>query len=308
MSNVALFNPGNLPAFAKTRELSAMSRALAGGASGGKRISIKGGVFRLIDGGKELSTVEERYLDVVIVNAAPTVNRVWYAKKYDGDAVSAPDCWSADDKKPSPLSKDAQSASCATCPQNISGSGEGNSRACRFQQRLAVVLADDVTGAVMELTVPALSLFGKEVNGKLPLQAYAKWLSHNSVDIAMVVTRMSFDTSAESPKLFFKTMRWLTDDEYAQVVEQGKSAEAIDAVTVTFSASTKESAAVSAPAEFAGSRPKKAAPAPVAEEAAEEEAEAPAPVVKKTVAKTVPTAVAPKANLAATIAAWDDED
>ena len=27
------------------------------------------------------------------------------------------------------------------------------------------------------------------------------------------MTRMRFDTKSESPKLFFKTMRWLTEDE-----------------------------------------------------------------------------------------------
>jgi len=51
MSNVAVFNPSQVPAFAKKRgELSAVAKALAGGGAGGggKNISIKGGVFRLI--------------------------------------------------------------------------------------------------------------------------------------------------------------------------------------------------------------------------------------------------------------------
>ena len=73
MSNVAVFNPSQVPAFAKKRgQLSAVAKALAGGVGGGgKRISIKGGVFRLVAGGKEVAAIEERYLDVVIVNAAP---------------------------------------------------------------------------------------------------------------------------------------------------------------------------------------------------------------------------------------------
>ena len=58
MSNVAVFNPSQVPAFAKKRgELSAVAKALAGGGAGGggKNISIKGGVFRLIASGKEVA-------------------------------------------------------------------------------------------------------------------------------------------------------------------------------------------------------------------------------------------------------------
>ena len=54
MSNdMALFNPNQMPAFAKNAQPTALALALGGGGgSGGKRISIKGGVFRLIAGGK----------------------------------------------------------------------------------------------------------------------------------------------------------------------------------------------------------------------------------------------------------------
>ena len=69
MSNVALFNPSQVPSFARKGELSDIAKALAGGGAGqsGERISIKGGVFRLLSGGKEIAAIEERYLDVVIV-------------------------------------------------------------------------------------------------------------------------------------------------------------------------------------------------------------------------------------------------
>ena len=80
MSEVALFNPSQVPAFAKKGELSAVAKALAGGGGGGggKRISIKGGVFRLIADGKEVAAVEDRFLDVVIVNAASKISRTYY--------------------------------------------------------------------------------------------------------------------------------------------------------------------------------------------------------------------------------------
>ena len=327
MSNVALFNPSQVPAFARNRkELSAVAKALAGGgAATGKRISIKGGVFRLISDGKEVAAIEERYLDVVVVNAAPKVNRVFYIGKFDPANPTPPDCWSADGDVPSPDSENKQASKCAECPQNIAGSGQGNSRACRYQQRVAVVLANDVEGDVLQLALPATSIFGKEDGENRPLQAYARWLGAQNIDPSEVVTRLKFDTTSESPKLFFKTMRWLTDDEYAVCVEKGKSEDAIKAITMTVSKMDKVPS-VAAPIE--GTRPgKKAAPVAAPEEADEDEAPPPPPKAKKTAAKPAPvaeeagepeepvvrkevkkpTAVpTTKADLAAAIDDWDD--
>jgi hypothetical protein len=274
MSNVALFNPSQAPAFAKNRkELSPIAKALAGGAvgGGGKRISIKGGVFRLNDGGKEIAAIEDRYLDVVVVNAAPDVSRVFYAKSYDGEA-SAPDCWSQDGKTPSPDAGNPQHHKCDGCPKNIAGSGQGNSRACRYQQRVAVVLANDMEGAVMQITLPATSIFGKEDGENRPLQAYARYLAAQNIDPSEVITRMKFDTKSESPKLFFKAMRWLTDDEFPIIQQQGKTDAAIKAITMTVAKMDNVSAP--APLKLEGKRPS-AAPAPEPEE------EAPAPKAKK---------------------------
>ena len=275
MSNVALFNPSQAPAFAKNRTaLSPIAKALAGGSVGGgtKRISIKGGVFRLYDGGKEIAAIEERYLDVVIVNAADDISRVFYAKSYDGEA-SSPDCWSQDGKTPSPESANPQHNKCEGCKQNIAGSGQNNSRACRFQQHIAVVLANDMEGSVMQLTVPAKSIFGGEEGDNRALQAYARHLGAQNIDPSEVVTRLKFDTKVESPKLFFKAMRWLTDDEYPTIQQQGKTPPAVKAITMSFS----KPASVAAPLALEGKRP-----APVVEEE-----EAPAPKAK-TKAKPAP--------------------
>jgi hypothetical protein len=321
MSNVALFNPSQVPAFARKGELSDIAKALAGGGAGqsGERISIKGGVFRLLSGGKEIAAIEERYLDVVIVKAAPKVARTFYMKKYDGETAASPDCWSNDGETPDAKSKNPQSDTCNGCTQNIAGSGTGNSRACRYQQRLAVVLANDIEGSVKQLALPATSLFGKEVGEDRPLQAYARWLVAQGVDPSTVVTRMKFDTKAEAPKLFFKAMRWLTDEEYAEATKQGESEDAKRAVVMNVAA--QDSVAPVNP--LGGTPPKaaKAAPAPVAEE--EDEAPAPAPKASKkpktepvadadeepTVKKEEkkPSAVPGKKDLASVVADWDDE-
>jgi hypothetical protein len=101
MSNIIEFNASSVPSFVKRGELSAVAKALAGNSGGGgKRISIKGGVFRLISNGEEVAAIDERYLDVVIVNAAPKVSRTFYMGKYEEGNTSAPACWSADGERP----------------------------------------------------------------------------------------------------------------------------------------------------------------------------------------------------------------
>ncbi len=316
MSNIALFNPSQAPAFAKNRtSLSPMAKALAGGAVGNrtKSISIKGGVFRLNEGGKEIAAIEERYLDVVIVAAADDISRVFYAKSYDGE-VSAPDCWSQDGKKPSPEANNPQHNKCDGCPQNIAGSGQNNSRACRYQQHIAVVLANDMEGSVLKLTVPSRSLFGKEDGDNRALQAYARHLGAQNIDPSEVITRMKFDTKSESPKLFFKAMRWLTDDEYPTIQEQGKTDTATKAITMSFAKT--DSVAAPAPLKLEGKRPApvveeeeapapkaktKAKPAPLPAEDDEE------PVVRKEEKKpnAVPKA---KADLSSMVDDWDENE
>jgi hypothetical protein len=327
MSDIAIFGGNKVPAFVKKAELSAIAKALSGGAGqSGKRVSIKGGVFRLVHDGKEVAQIEDRHLDVVIVNAAPKVSRIFYAKKWDGDTSTAPDCWSSDGNVPDKNVTAPQGQNCADCEQNIKGSGNGDMKACRYQQRLAVVLASDVEGDVLQLSLPATSIFGKEVNGKYPLQAYARFLAAQSISPEMVVTEMRFDTSVESPKLVFKPKRWLTDDEYVTVQEKGQSPEAVRAVEFSVGtpaapsalalegkrpAKTKpvselyeeeEAAAEEAPAPKPRAAAKKAAPK--VEEAAEDEGEE--PVVRKPAAKS--SSVPAKTGLADIAAAWDDED
>jgi len=222
---------------------------------------------------------------------APDVSRVFYAKAYDGE-VSAPDCWSQDGKTPSPEASNPQHNKCDGCEQNIAGSGQNNSRACRYQQHIAVVLANDMEGAVLKLTVPAKSVFGKEEGDNRALQAYARHLGAQNIDPSEVITRMKFDTKSEAPKLFFKAMRWLTDDEFPIIQEQGKTD------TAKRPAPVVEEEEAPAPAPKAKTKAK-AAPLP-----AEEDEE---PVVRKEEKKpnAVPKA---KADLSAMVDDWDEAE
>jgi len=299
MSNLTTFNPSQLPAFARKGELSAIAKALTGGGTGTsmKRISTKGGVFRLIAGGKEVAAIDDRHLDVVIVNAAPKVSRTFYASQFVEGEAKAPDCWSADGDLPDATASQPQAKSCATCPQNIKGSGQGDSRACRFSQRLAVVLANDMEGDVMQLTLAATSIFGKEDGDKRPLQAYARYLAAQNISPETLVTRLKFDTKAAVPKLFFQPVRWLDDTEFAGVIEKGQSEEAKRAVTMTVAQADGVK-----PIALEGKKPVAAAPAVEADEAVDE------PEVRKET-KAKPTAVPKKAgNLASVVDNWDADD
>ncbi len=234
MTALTTLDFNQVPAFAKQK--SAVAEALnATLASGIKRLSIKGGTFRYIAGGQEIGKIEDRHLDIVLVNAAPHISRTLYLKDYDKDAkAEAPDCWSADGIKPDAKAKARQADNCATCPKNMKGSGKGDSRACRFNQRLAVVLANDIGGEVLQLTLPATSIFGEgSKEAGATLQGYIKSLSARGIDPAALITRAKFDTDKESPALGFTPLGWLDQDQYNTAVMQGKSDAAQRAITMT---------------------------------------------------------------------------
>ena len=128
-----------------------------------RRISLDGKVFRKIINGKEVQQIKEEKMDLVIVKAAP-ISRMYYKEAYVEGEHSAPHCWSPDTNTGRPstdvLAANRQANSCLECKHNIKGSGQGQGKACRFQQRLAVMLADGIaTREIYLLTVPAASIF-----------------------------------------------------------------------------------------------------------------------------------------------------
>jgi len=281
MSEMTLFK-GGLPAYLKG-EMDDATNALAGGDLGARRISIKGGVFREFVGGKEYRVSEERFMNVVIVKAAPSISRVFYAGSYvEGEAV-APVCWSADNQRPAPEVKEKQAANCLSCPKNVKGSGQGDARACKYQQRLALVIEGGQD--VYQLVLPATSVFGDGEKGKLPLQAYARHLKNNGTPITGVITEMRFDTSSPTPKLTFKPIRVVTEEEF-EVVKQAKDSQAaLSAVILTV-----------AQTDGVGEKPKAQLAAPKEDTEIEEPKKA---VAKKTATKAEP-------ELADLVGEWDD--
>ena len=289
----------SLPAHLQSLELDDTTKALMGsGGSGSKRISIEGGVWRLLVNGKEIAQKEERNLNVVIVAASSKVARTYYAGTYKKGVSAPPDCWSANGDYPDKSVEAPQATGCANCPQNIKGSGQGEGRACRFSQRIAVVLDNDVGGDVFQLVLPSTSIFGEGEAGKWPLQMYAKMIGAKGVPITAVVTEMRFDTASSTPKITFKPVRFLESNEIQTAIDQGKSTEAIKAITMTVSKAKDDAPALEAPK----AKAKSADPEEVIK--VEKEAETLEPT-KRTSKKEEPT---PKKDLAKVLSDWDDEE
>ena len=242
MSDMTLFEGGNSLASSDLfKQLQDTDDNLSGGTGtgGARRISLRGGRFREMVGGEQVNVKSDGFLNVVILNAAK-LSRTYYSGAYDAENPSAPTCWSADTQAPaSEVPADQRQASrCMDCPQNIKGSGQGESRACRFNQRIAVFLEGNMD-EVYQLQLPATSIFGDAKDGKMGMQAYAKYLKAHKTPSIAVVTQITFDENSATPKLLFKAVRPLSEEELQQAVASKDSEDAIKAITLTVSQTDK---------------------------------------------------------------------
>ena len=233
---LSLFEGGNsLVSNDLFKQLQEVDDNLAGGSSGLKthRISLRGGRFRELVNGEQVNVKNDGFLNVIVVNAAK-ISRTYYAGQYDAENPSAPTCWSPDTDAPDATvpADQRQAKRCMDCKQNVKGSGQGESRACRFQQRIAVLLEGDLE-TVYQLQLPATSVFGEAKDGKMGMQAYAKHLRAHKTPSIAVVTQMYFDENSDTPKLFFKPVRPLEEAELEQAIKARDSEDAVRAITLT---------------------------------------------------------------------------
>jgi hypothetical protein len=266
---------------------------------------MRGNKFRKIVGGEEMAKLNTSELNVIIVNALPKVSRQFYASEYNSDAApTLPDCWSNLGDKPETSAPNPQASSCATCPQNIEGSGKRGGRACRFMRRVAVLLEGDASGDVYQMNFASKSLFGKGEGNTHPFESYFKFLSGNNKSIDRVVTEVSLDQDSDVAICKFTPLRHMTDEELDLVKIAAVTPEAINMVKLTVAQQDgvkKLPAAV--PPKVQEVKPEVVA-APVDEEM---EPDAPVePPTKRASKKVEPPAAAPKKNLADVVSAWSD--
>jgi hypothetical protein len=293
MSNITLFKSGSVvPDY--LREAADSTTKDIAGSSGGKQISIRGGVWRMIVGGEEVAKNEDRSMNFVVIAAGKGITRTFYAEKYEEGKDVKPSCWSAEGEKPNPEVPNPQASSCATCPQNIEGSGEGKSRACRYSKRLAVALENDITGNIYRMSIPAKSYFGKPDGDKMPLQAFGKFLAGHGIPITGIVTEARFDTSEAVPVLKFRAVRPLTREEWDAAKAQSQTDDARQAIDFKM---------VPSKADTGSSAP--ALPAAFKEAPVQQEAKVAEPV-KRTTKKAEPAA-APK-DVSSILSEWGTDD
>jgi hypothetical protein len=273
--------------------MSELAKSLVTNTNNSRRITMNKGKFSRMVGGEQAGGKVTGSINGIIINALPKVSRQFYAKPYDPNGEpTLPDCWSNLGDVPDAKASNAQGSSCATCPQNVDGSGQsGKGRACRFQRRVAVLLEGDMSGDIYQFNIPSKSLFGKGTGNVHPFESYLKFLPANGESIDRIVTQIAFDENETADVVNFTPVRHLTDEEIDVVEAAQSSPECRNVVQLTV-------------AQQDGVRKLPQATKPAQAEAVEaEEVEEP---VKRASKKAEPTANAPKQNLADVVSAWSD--
>jgi hypothetical protein len=280
---------------------SALTQSLMKGGSKLKRISPRNGMFVRIVNGDSAGKFKAP-LRVVLVGVAPSVQRTFYIKAYDPNAeATAPDCWTNDGNKPDASIKTPQGKTCETCPQNIKGSGQADSRACRFKRRVAVILPEEVGGNnhgdIYQLEVASKSIFGKGSGQVFPLNAYLDYVIANGENIDGVITEIDFNEDNNNQSVLFRAVDFVAShpDLQAIVDEAVESPEIHKAIALNVAVVDKGG---DSNEEFE-QKPKKA-------QVVEEEEEVAEPV-KRAVKKATPPPAETKGSLADVVSAWSDD-
>jgi hypothetical protein len=193
-----------------------------------RKISTRGGEFRKVTPSGE-AVLDSNTIDVIIIDAN-AIARMYYEEAYSESSTNAPVCWSSNTRQPDPDVTDRQAPRCLDCTQNIKGSGQGNSRACKFSQRLAVVFEEDLQN-IYQLQLPATALFGDANRGWMSMQNYAKHLAKHDTQATTVVTRIVFEESYV-PRLRFRPIRVLKTAESSRVAELENDPSTLQAITL----------------------------------------------------------------------------
>lgn len=172
----------------------------------------------------------------------------------------------------------------------------GNSKACRYSQRIAVTLVEDfgtsLEGEVYQMNLASKSLFG-DVNQDncFTFGNYAKYLANNGKSLDYVVTTISFNEENDNQSVVFTPARFINKGEYAVTSVAAAKPEVQKMVIMT--PYQAEATGRQLPA------PEAKAPAPTAD----------APEPTKRESKKAPAAEpTAKKDLSSVVKAWSDEE
>jgi hypothetical protein len=227
MANIVPFDSGELPAYLKQAPAEGLNEDLTSHILPSFPVmSIKGKVFTLVRGDEKKIIPNPKdpdspatYIDVVLLKVNKNTTKTYYIKPYDPTADAAPpDCFSRDGITPDPASPAIQAKACATCKHNVFGAKIGEngqkSKACQDNVRMAIAQPNALKDAML-LRVPPATI--------KPLGEYGKILKSRGVEYQAVLTRVSFEAEAATPKLQFKPIGFLPENAYKAVKEMASS-------------------------------------------------------------------------------------
>jgi hypothetical protein len=163
------------------------------------------------------------YLDVIILNKAPTKSKSYYPKYEPGSSDGErPICASIDGIHPDPDVQTKQCESCAICPRNVFKQDPQTgrkSRECTDYMRLAVLILPPQTKPLFGtpllepvfLRVPPASLNSLAIMGDT--------MDRQGFHYASYVTRITFDPNKSWPEMVFRPIQQLTDAELPVVLK-----------------------------------------------------------------------------------------
>lgn len=274
-----------------------------------KRISPRNGMFVRVVNGDVAGKLKPPLRVVLVGVAQANAQRQFYIKSYDPNAeATAPDCWSNDGNKPDASIKAPQGKTCETCPQNVKGSGSGNTRACRFERRVAVILPDEVGGNnhgdIYQMKFASKSIFGKGAGQVFPLNAYIDYVIANGENIDGVITEITFNEDNDNQSVLFRAVDFVAShpELQAAVDEAVASPEAQKAVVLTVAAVDKGEGGPNEDFETSKKPVTKAATVEVKEE------EPPIAEPTKRASKKDTPPPAETKSLADVVSAWSDDE
>lgn len=217
------FENANLPAYL-TGGTAAEADDLSGGVGVGFPImSIKGKVWT-IGRGKQKEVIKNddgdprASIEVIIIKGSAQLSKIYYKDGFKEGASEKPTCYSNNAVAPASDAVSPQSTTCATCKHNQWGSRIGDAgqkgKACSDSRRLAVA-SPTLINDPMLLRVPAASL--------KPLMEYNEQIIKRGTKYNRVVTKMGFDPAAASPKLTFKPVAFVSQEQMAKIDEVAAS-------------------------------------------------------------------------------------
>ena len=196
----------SVPEYLRQPAVAEGADAFTGGIGGarGPHVTFRQGRFFLVgtDGVEQAVNLFDPqlgpYIDLIMVDASPTISKIYYEGTYVPGENTPPTCFSNDGKFPDASSPAVQAPSCAACPWNVWGSETTQTgkqaKACSDRKQLAVLNLYDLKGPLYALSLSPSNL--------KPFAEYASQLAGRGIPIRGMVTRIAANPAAQGAMLF----------------------------------------------------------------------------------------------------------